>query len=77
MRPPFDAHGERQVSGAADLWFRNGGRPADGNFHAVGPSIENLHRIEFSKLSAGFRRIYFNENTYALSTTVSQNEAAA
>jgi hypothetical protein len=24
-RPPFGAHGERQVSGAADLWFRNGG----------------------------------------------------
>jgi restriction endonuclease len=39
-------------------------------------SIENLRRIESLRFSASFRRIYFNENTYALSTTVSHNEAA-
>jgi hypothetical protein len=35
-RPPFDAHGERQVSGTADLWFRNGGCAAAAGFAAFG-----------------------------------------
>jgi hypothetical protein len=39
-------------------------------------SIENLRRIESLDFSARFRRIYFNENTYDLSTAVSLNEAA-
>jgi hypothetical protein len=41
------------------------------------PSIENLRRIESLEFSARFRRIYFNENTYDLSTAVSPNEAAS
>jgi hypothetical protein len=34
-QPPFDAHGERQVSGATDLWFRNGGCGAEAAFAAL------------------------------------------
>jgi len=32
QRRSFDADGERQVSGAIDLWFRNGGRAAQAHF---------------------------------------------
>jgi hypothetical protein len=32
LRRSFGPDGERQVSGATDLWFRNGGRGDDAHF---------------------------------------------
>jgi hypothetical protein len=75
LRRAFDADGERQVSGAIDLWFRNGGRAADAHFFVFGASIENLRRIESLEFSANFRRIYLNANTCDLSTADSQEQS--
>jgi hypothetical protein len=74
-RASFNANGERQVSGAINLWFRNGGhagRPP--RFPVFRPSIENLRRIEPFGFSANFRRFYLNANTCGLSTTVNQEK---
>ena len=74
-RRSFDADGERRVSRAQPVWFRNGGRrPRFAPFRGKPPSIENLHRIKSCGFFANFRRFNLNANTCDLSTAVSQTD---
>src|SRR5450631_1568056 len=69
----FDADGERRVSVARPVWFRNGGCAAGiRTFPGRAPSIENVRRIKSIGYIANFRRFNLNANTCDLSTTVSQ-----
>src|ERR1700694_4353383 len=73
----FDGDGERRVSRADRIWFRNGGCALAARAFAEKPaSIENLHRIKSIGFFANFRRFNLNANTCDLSTTVSQEPIA-
>jgi hypothetical protein len=72
----FDPNGERPVSAADRLWFRNGGRTVPIARPSQRPSIENLRRIKSDAFFTNFRRINLNANTGDLWMAASQEPIA-